>query len=83
MSPIYITLTAILGLVCVALVTVILMQKKRDAGFSGASNMSGGGEGPTHFEKNKGRTREGKLARMTKVLAAVFMVMSLVVGFLV
>lgn len=84
MSPIYIVLTIVLGIVCAVLVTVVLLQKKRDAGFSGSAAMGGGGgdAGQTHYEKNQGRTREGKLARLTKVLAAVFMIMSLVVGFL-
>ncbi|MCL2621278.1 MAG: preprotein translocase subunit SecG [Defluviitaleaceae bacterium] len=85
MSPIYIVLTIVLGIACAVLITVVLLQKKRDAGFSGSAAMGGSGggaAGQTHYEKNQGRTREGKMARLTKVLAALFMIMSLVVGFL-
>ncbi|MCL2855892.1 MAG: preprotein translocase subunit SecG [Defluviitaleaceae bacterium] len=81
MSTIYIILTAVLGLACTVLVMVVLMQSKRDAGFSGQSMDSSSSE-RTYFDKNKSRTKEGKQEIYTKVLAAVFMSMSLIVGFL-
>jgi len=61
------------------MITAILMQKKRQAGFSG--NMSGMSGDKTYFDKNKGRTLEGKLERWTKFLGGFFMILSLVIGF--
>jgi len=61
------------------MVVAILMQKKRQAGFSG--NVTGMGQDKTYFDKNKKRTLEGRLEKYTKILAAIFMITSLVIGF--
>jgi len=86
MDTIYYILTGIIALACLVLVPVILLQKKRDAGFSGAAggNM-GSSDSPekSHFDKTKKRTLEGKLERYTKLLAIVFMVLTLIVSLMV
>ena len=80
MSPLYIVLSIVLGLACLCMIVAILMQKKRQAGFSGSiSGMSGD---KTYFDKNKSRTMEGKLERWTKYLGGFFMILSLVIGFI-
>jgi len=84
MSGLYIALTAMLGLACMCIIVAVLMQKKRDAGFSGAAAGMGatGGTSPerSHFDKAKRRTLEGKLERWTKILAVVFMGLSLIIS---
>ena len=80
MSPLYTILSVVLGLACLCMITAILMQKKRQAGFSG--NMSGTSGDKTYFDKNKSRTFEGKLEKWTKMLGAFFMILSLVIGFI-
>ena len=80
MSPLYITLSVVLALACLCMVVAILMQKKRQAGFSG--NVTGMSQDKTYFDKNKKRTLEGRLEKYTKILAAVFMIISLVIGFI-
>ena len=80
MTPTYIALSIVLALSCLCLITAILMQKKRQAGFSG--NVSGMSGDKTYFDKNKKRTREGRLERVTKLLAAFFMLLSLAIGFI-
>ena len=81
MGPLYITLVVILGLVCAGICIIILMQKKRDAGFSGAqAGMGANSPEKSHFDKAKKRTLEGKLERYTKLLAVVFMVLALVIS---
>ena len=80
MSLLYIILSVILALACLLMVVAILMQKKRQAGFSG--NVGGMGADKTYFDKNKKRTFEGKLEKYTKILAAFFMILSLVMGFI-
>ena len=82
MDTLYIVLTVVLALACIFMIGAILMQKKRDAGFSGQATGAAGGADKTFYDKNKGRTLEGRLERYTKVLAVVFMVLSLVISFL-
>ena len=53
--------------------STILMQESRSAGLSGA--IAGGAD--TFLGKNKGKTIESKLVKITKVLAGVFFVLSL------
>ncbi|MBR3621612.1 MAG: preprotein translocase subunit SecG [Clostridia bacterium] len=65
---------AILVVTSIALVAIVLMQEGRSDGLSGA--IAGGAE--TFFGKNKGRTMEEKLVKITKVLAVIFVVLSLV-----
>ena len=68
-------LTVILAIDSLALIAVVLLQEGKSAGLSGA--ISGAAE--TYFGKNRGRTMEGKLERITKILAAVLIVLSFVI----
>lgn len=68
--------TVIYVLVCIALVVVVLMQEGKSAGLSGAIN----GVADTYWGKNKGRSMEGTLEKITKILAAVFIVFSVVLN---
>ncbi len=67
-------LTVVYILICIALVVVVLMQEGKSAGLSGAIN----GIADTYWGKNKGRSVEGLLSKLTIVLAALFIVISLV-----
>ena len=58
----------------VVIVTVLLQQGSRQ----GLGAISGGAE--TFFGKNKAKSYEGKLALATKIGAAVFLVLSLVLA---
>ena len=66
-------------LVCIALTVVVLLQEGKQGGLTGA--ISGGAE--TYWSKNKGRSKEGRLAIATTILAILFMVLSLVLNVLV
>lgn len=61
-------------LVSIFLIVVILLQKGKSAGISGV--IAGGAE--TFFGKNKARTMEGTLERLTTVAAALFIILSMV-----
>ena len=63
-------------IVCVVLITIILLQKKRTAGLG--AGMSGMGNSPTYWDQNKGRSLEGALEKYSKILGTVFVVLSLV-----
>ena len=66
-------------LVCIALTVVVLCQEGKQSGLTGA--ISGAAE--TYWSKNKGRSKEGRLALATTILAVLFMVLSLVLDLVV
>ena len=70
-------LIGIYVIVCLALIVVAMMQSKED---SGASGTIMGSSTNNFYEKNKGRTREGKLKRWTIILGVVFAVLTIVLG---
>ena len=61
-------------LVSVVIIAIILIQQGHRAGVNGA--ISGGAD--TFLSKNKARTVNAKLARLTKYIAIVFFVLALV-----
>ena len=79
MDILKIVLTIIYVIDCIGLTVIVLMQEGRADGLSGA--IAGGAE--TFFGKNKGRTIEQKLIKVTKALASVFFVLSLVATIIV
>ena len=80
MGALYTILSVVLALVCVGIVIAVLLQKKRDAGFSGSVGGVGAGAQAENFDKTKKRTTEGRLERLTKLLGAVFMILALVIA---
>lgn len=68
--------TVIYILVCVALTVIVLMQEGKNAGLSGAIN----GVADTYWGKNKGRSLEGKLVVLTRILAVAFIVISILLS---
>ena len=65
-------------IVALALVAIVLLQSGKAAGLSGS--IAGGAE--TFFGKNKGRTMDAMLSKITSVVAVVFLVTSLLILFL-
>ena len=72
-----ISLTIIYIIVCVILIAITLMQSKEDQGASGTIV---GGSSSNFYEKNKGRTKEGRLKRWTIILGIVFILMTVVLN---
>ncbi len=64
---------AVLILSSIVIVVVVMLQQSQQQGLSGA--IAGGTD--TFFDKNKGRTIESKLVKITKIVAAVFFVVAL------
>lgn len=69
-------ITIIYLIICIALTVVVLMQEGKQAGLTGA--ISGAAE--SYWGKNKGRSMEGGLELATKILAALFIILSLVLN---
>ena len=69
---------ALIVIVSVIIVVIVLLQQSREAGLSGV--ISGGAD--TFFGKNKGRTLDAKLSKITKILTVFFFVFTLLVTYL-
>ena len=75
MAVLKVILTVLYVLICVALVVVVLMQESKAEGLSGALTS---GNSQTYWGKNKGRSLEGLLAKLTIVFGALFIILSVV-----
>ncbi len=70
-----IILTILFILVCVAISTLVLLQEGKSAGLGAIS-----GAAETYWGKNKSRSMEGMLAKITKYLAIGFLVLAVVLN---
>ena len=75
MGALRIILTVLFIFDCVALVIVVLMQEGKAAGLGAIS-----GAAETYWGKNKGRSMEGMLVKVTKVLAVGFILLAAVLN---
>ena len=64
-------------LVCVALIIVATIQTKDSQGASGTIT---GSSTNNFYEKNKGRTKEGRMKRLTIILSVAFIVLGVILG---
>lgn len=76
MTVLKIILMIIYAIICVALTVIVLMQEGKQAGLSGSIS----GAADTYWGKNKGRSMEGALERITKFLAVGFILLSLILN---
>lgn len=75
MGTLRLILTVLFIFDCVALVFVVLMQEGKAAGLGAIS-----GAAETYWGKNKGRSMEGMLVKITKVLAVGFILLAAVLN---
>ena len=75
MGALRITLTIIFIIICLALTVLVLMQEGKDEGLGAIS-----GAADTYWGKNKGRSMEGNLVKITRVLAVLFFLMAIVLN---
>lgn len=69
--------SAIYIVICIALIIIATIQTK-DA--NGGSEAIMGSSTSNFYEKNKGRTKEGKMKRSTVTLGIIFIIMTVVLG---
>ena len=67
MEALRVVINIIFILVCVALTVLVLMQEGKSAGLGSIS-----GAAETYWGRNKGRSMEGMLVKITKILAVFF-----------
>ena len=75
MEVVKIILTILFILICIALTVIILMQEGKSAGLGAIS-----GAAESYWGKNKGRSMEGRLLKITRVLVVLFIVISAVLN---
>ena len=69
-------LTIVYLLICIA---IVVIQDTKSEGL-GAALAGGSGAKSTYWSKNKGRSKEGMLNKLTVVLAVLFVVLSVVLS---
>ena len=67
----------IYAVICIALIVLITKQSKED---SGASGTIVGASANNFYEKNKGKTMEGKMKRATIILMIAFAILTVALG---
>ena len=70
-------LTVVYFIIALVVIILALIQTKDD---SGLSQTITGSSTNNFYEKNKGRTKEGKLKRWTIILSIVFAVLTIALG---
>ena len=75
MEVLKIVLTVVYIVVSIALVILVLMQEGKSAGLGSIS-----GAAETYWGKNKGRSMDGMLVKITKWLAVAFILLSVVLN---
>lgn len=78
MSVPQLVLSIIYFIVALALIAIVMLQSGKSAGLSGA--IAGGAD--TFLSKNKAKSADARLAKLTKWVAIVFMVLTLIICFL-
>ena len=68
-------LSIIYILICIVLVVVVLMQEGKQSGLGALSGTSEG-----YWSKNKGRSEEGQLVKLTTICAVLFIVLAVVLN---
>ena len=75
MEVLRIVVTVLFIIVCIALSAIVLLQEGKSAGLG---TISGAAE--SYWGKNKGRSMEGVLVKITRWLAVAFMVLSVLLN---
>lgn len=75
MDILKIVLTIIFVIDCIALAAIILLQEGKSAGLGTIS-----GAADTYWGQNKGRSMEGALVKVTRILAILFIVLAVVLN---
>ena len=68
--------TILISIVSIILIIVIVVQESKSSGLS--SSLSGGSD--SYWSRNKGRTREGRLEKITIIAGIVFMVLAIILN---
>ena len=76
MEILKVTVQIIYVLICIVLIVIVLKQEGKSEGLTGTLT----GISDSYWSKNKGRSKEGLLDNATKILAVLFVVLSVVLN---
>ncbi len=68
-------LTVLYVIDCIGLIIVVLMQEGKQQGLGAVAGMA-----DTYWGKNRSRSAEGNLVRATKIMAVLFIVLSVILN---
>ena len=75
MEALRVILTIVFIIVCLALIGIVLLQEGKSAGLGAVA-----GAAESYWGKNKGRSMEGTLVKITKYLVVAFLVIAAVLN---
>ncbi len=75
MAALRIVLTVIFIIICVVVSAIVLLQEGKSAGLGSIS-----GAAESYWGKNKGRSMEGALVKITRVLTILFIIIAIVLN---
>ena len=75
MGALRVVLTILFVIDCIVLTVLVLMQEGKSAGLGAVA-----GAAESYWGKNKARSMEGLLVRLTKVCAVLFMLLAIVLN---
>ncbi len=75
MGALRIVLTILFIIVCIAMVVLVLMQEGKQAGLGAIA-----GAAESYWGKNKGRSMEGTLLKLTKICSVLFIGLAIVLN---
>ena len=68
-------LTIVFIIICIALTVIVLMQEGKSAGLGAIA-----GAADTYWGKNKGRSMEGMLVKLTRIGVILFLIIGMVLN---
>ena len=78
MTALRTVLTVLFIIDCVVMIVLILMQQGKNEGLGALAGMSMNND--TYWSKNKGRSEEGRLIRITRILVIVFVALAIILN---
>ena len=77
MTTAQLILSILYFVIALALIAIVMLQSGKSAGLSGTI----GGGADTFLSKNKAKSADARMAKMTKWVAILFLVLTLVISF--
>ncbi len=78
MTALRTVLTVLFFIDCIVMIVLILMQQGKNEGLGALAGMSTNSD--TYWSKNKGRSEEGRLVRLTRILVIVFIALAIILN---
>ena len=76
MNTFYLIATIVISIASVVMIIVVCLQEGKSAGLS--SSISGGSD--TYWSRNKGRSKEGKLEKITVIVTVIFFIAAILLN---